>query len=148
MCRVQADCFLSRRFNGGSHRTRRKKIRKTTDVFCALSRYFIGDSRIASPTPTFVASFAAALFNSDIRFPRSLSPLPVDLAALLRAVTTFSAVLLHGIPRRTDIPSLLELYSRLLTLYELSGNPLIPRRSSAAKVQHIPPPCRARQLTR
>lgn len=26
----------------------RKKIRKTTDVFCALPRYFIGDSRIAS----------------------------------------------------------------------------------------------------
>lgn len=47
----------------------------------------------------------------------------------------------HG----ADIPSLLELYSRALTLYELSSNPLIPRRSLSgrAKVQHPPPAYRA-----
>lgn len=79
----QADCFLSRRFNGAApHRTRRKKIRKTTDVFCALPRYFTGDSRIASP-PRRRSSrrFAAALFNSGVRLPRSHAgpPPSVDL---------------------------------------------------------------------
>lgn len=68
--RVQADCFLSRRFNGSLHRTRRKKIRKTTDMFCTLPQYFIGDSRIA-PTSrrspqhfSIVASAFLSLFFS------------------------------------------------------------------------------------
>lgn len=47
-----------------------------------------------------------------------------------------------------DIPSFLEFYSRALTLYELSGNPLIPRRSSAARPKFSIPACRARRLTR
>jgi len=87
-------------------------------------------AELHSPPAPFVASFAAALFNSGVRLPRScrhprsISPLSFAPRQLFRPFffTEF---------RDADIPSLLELYSRALTLYELSSNPLIPRHSFA-----------------
>lgn len=73
--------------------------------------------------------------------PRSISPLSFAPRQLFRPFffTEF---------RGADIPSLLELYSRALTLYELSGNPLIPRRSLVAGPKFSIPAYRARRLIR
>lgn len=121
--------FYLARFNGSLHRTRRKKIRKTTDMFCTLPQYFIGDSRIAPP------SRRSPLFNSGIRpsLPLFLSiALSSFPSPALRSATTFSVVL-HGIPwRKYSIlfrvsPGYIRARAHTsLTLYELSSNPLIP----------------------